>query len=164
MQNTLSLVLPNGAADLEQFIALLERLVQCNFSIIADRTLELIVQIVRQPLGGGGQRRKLDSLMRSEIINNKRAYLINVHNPGTSVLLCAKRPLLCYYQHHSVFRSAICVSIMSYRLYTKGGGTLCLDETCPMQPLKPLQAVANFRSFLLKIAQHFSALLLMPGI
>lgn len=55
MQNTVSLILPNGEADLEQFIALLERLVQSNLSIIADRSLELVVQIIRQPLGGGGR-------------------------------------------------------------------------------------------------------------
>ncbi|XP_013983200.2 uncharacterized protein isoform X1 [Salmo salar] len=85
MQNTVSLILPNGEADLEQFIALLERLVQSNLSIIADRSLELVVQIIRQPLGGGGQRRKLDSLMQSEIINNKRACLINVHNHGNKL-------------------------------------------------------------------------------
>jgi hypothetical protein len=80
LHNTVSLILPNGEADREQFISLLERLVQSNVSVIADRTLELVVQIIRQPLGG--QRRKLDSLMQSEIISNKRAYLINVHNPG----------------------------------------------------------------------------------
>ncbi|XP_029561594.1 uncharacterized protein LOC115157467 [Salmo trutta] len=85
MQNSVSLILPNGEADLEQFIALLERLVQSNLSIIADRSLELVVQIIRHPLGGGGQRRKLDSLMQSEIINNKRACLINVHNHGNKL-------------------------------------------------------------------------------
>ena len=57
LHNTVSLILPNGEADLEQFIALLERLVQSNLSIIADRTLELVVQIIHQPLGGVGQRR-----------------------------------------------------------------------------------------------------------
>ncbi|XP_036820429.1 uncharacterized protein LOC110515264 [Oncorhynchus mykiss] len=85
LHNTVSLILPNGEADLEQFTALLERLVQSNFAIIADRTLELVVQIIRQPQGGGGQRRKLDSLMQSEILSNKRAYLINVHNPDNKL-------------------------------------------------------------------------------
>ena len=89
MHNTVSLILPNGEADLEQFIALLERLVQSNLAVIADRTLELVVQIIRQPQGGGGQRRKFDSLMQSEIISNKRAYLINVHKPGNK-LFCNK--------------------------------------------------------------------------
>jgi hypothetical protein len=85
LHNTVSIILPNGEADLEQFIALLDRLVQSNLAIIADRTLELVVQIIRQPQGGGGQRRKLNSLMQSEIISNKRAYLINVHNPGNKL-------------------------------------------------------------------------------
>jgi hypothetical protein len=75
LYNTVSLILTNGEADLEQFIALLERLVQSNVSVIADRTLELVVQIIGQPQGGGGQRRKLDSIMQSEIISNKRVYL-----------------------------------------------------------------------------------------
>ena len=88
MQNIASLVLPNGEADLEQFIALLERLVQSNLAIIADRTLELVVQIVHQLLGRGVQRRKLDSLTQSEIINNEKAYLINVNNAGNQ-LCCA---------------------------------------------------------------------------
>jgi hypothetical protein len=75
LYNTVSLILTNGEADLEQFMALLERLVQSNVSVIADRTLELVVQIIGQPQGGGGQRRKLDSIMQSEIISNKRVYL-----------------------------------------------------------------------------------------
>ncbi|XP_055742880.1 uncharacterized protein LOC129826318 [Salvelinus fontinalis] len=91
MHSTVSLILPNGEADLEQFIALLERLVQSNLDVIADRTIELVVQIICQPQGGGGQRRKLDSLMQSDIISNKRANLINVHNPGNKLCFAIGR-------------------------------------------------------------------------
>ena len=57
LHSTVSLILPNDEANLEQFIALLERLVQSNVSVRADRNLDLVVQIIR----GGGQRRKLHS-------------------------------------------------------------------------------------------------------
>lgn len=60
------------------FENLLDRLVQSNNSIVANESLEFIVQVVQNPRGGG--KRSLEKTLDCEILRKKRRHLYVVEN------------------------------------------------------------------------------------
>ncbi|KAM3592547.1 uncharacterized protein V6R79_021105 [Siganus canaliculatus] len=79
LQNNVAVVIDNDAgADLTAFQALLDQVVQSNMAVMTDPLLELIVQIIHNP--GGGGKRELETVIDEEIIKKKRRYLYCVEN------------------------------------------------------------------------------------
>lgn len=73
-------MIQHGTHNFEEFQQLLEKLVQSNRKILTDQSLEMVAQIVKNPTGGMGQKRKLKTLMDSEILKKKSRYLHIVEN------------------------------------------------------------------------------------
>ncbi|XP_035239706.1 uncharacterized protein LOC118208867 isoform X1 [Anguilla anguilla] len=72
-------IIANGASvDLDTFLGMVGDLVQSNFEILSDDTLELVVQIVQNP--NGGVRRKIATCLRNEILRKKLRHLFVSHN------------------------------------------------------------------------------------
>ncbi|XP_053536862.1 uncharacterized protein mcf2lb isoform X1 [Ictalurus punctatus] len=71
--------LDNGVIDLGSFLTMLENAIQSKREIFTDNTLELVVQIVRPPRGGG-IRRKIDHIFKTETLQKKMQHLYIFHN------------------------------------------------------------------------------------
>ncbi|XP_051800711.1 uncharacterized protein LOC127532721 isoform X1 [Acanthochromis polyacanthus] len=71
-------VADQGGNVLPAFEGLLDRLVQSNNSIVADENVEFVVQVVRNPRGGG--KRKLARTLDCEIVTKKKRCLYIVLN------------------------------------------------------------------------------------
>ncbi|XP_058890904.1 uncharacterized protein LOC117407014 isoform X1 [Acipenser ruthenus] len=65
--------------SLDDFLSQIEALLQSHSEILADDSLMLIVQVIRCP-EGGGVRRCLQTLMKSELIRKKAKHLIICYN------------------------------------------------------------------------------------
>ncbi|XP_058870482.1 uncharacterized protein LOC117407818 [Acipenser ruthenus] len=65
--------------SLDDFLSQIEALLQSHSEILADDSLMLIVQVIRCP-EGGGVRRGLQTLMKSELIRKKAKHLIICYN------------------------------------------------------------------------------------
>lgn len=81
LQNNPSLIIRD--ANWENFHLLLERLVQSNAEILADSSLQLVAQIIRAPRGGS--KRKLSTMMESEILTKKARHLYVVNNENNQL-------------------------------------------------------------------------------
>ena len=85
LQQPKSLILQgNENFDSSGFETLLERLVQSNYQIISDPSLEMIVQVVSPPRGRG-QRRKMESVLEYEFVKKKAKHLFIILNPNDSL-------------------------------------------------------------------------------
>lgn len=94
LQSSVSMIRRDGAESLDQFQTLLDKLVQSNVELPTDQTLEVVVQIVRNPAGGMGQKRKLKTLMESEILKKKGRFLYVVNNAETQTCFSINVALL----------------------------------------------------------------------
>ncbi|XP_047669122.1 uncharacterized protein LOC125141154 [Tachysurus fulvidraco] len=85
--------LVNGAIDLQSFLTMLENTIQSNRDIFTDKSLELVVQIVRPPRGGIGCRRKVATIFNSEVVQKKMRHLYIFYNKDMCFALCVTQLL-----------------------------------------------------------------------
>ncbi|XP_039681980.1 uncharacterized protein LOC120575328 [Perca fluviatilis] len=76
------------------FEGLLERLIQSNRELDADSPLEVVIQVVKNPRGGAGDKRKLKKTLVSEIVNKKKKHLHVVPNVNNKLCFTISLALL----------------------------------------------------------------------
>ncbi|XP_054622457.1 uncharacterized protein LOC129182178 [Dunckerocampus dactyliophorus] len=79
LQDDVSMSVRYGEGTVSQLQELLDRLVQSNMSVFTDGSLELIVNFVKAPRGGG--KRRIESCLASEIVKKKARHLFVLPNP-----------------------------------------------------------------------------------
>ncbi|XP_072567826.1 uncharacterized protein [Paramormyrops kingsleyae] len=79
LNDELSQIVRYGEGELTDFQQLLDRLVQSNQEILNDSNLEVIVDVINIPRGGGNKR-KLQTMLASEIISKKAKHMFIIQN------------------------------------------------------------------------------------
>ncbi|CAK6980141.1 hypothetical protein INR49_014735%2C partial [Scomber scombrus] len=89
-----SIVRPSqdDSGGLVTFQNLLDELVQSNMALMTDGGLELVVQLIRNPRGGS--KRRLDSMIDSEVVKKRRKFLYVVENPDNRLCFAINLALL----------------------------------------------------------------------
>ncbi|CAK6981382.1 uncharacterized protein LOC117480942 [Scomber scombrus] len=89
-----SIVRPSqdDSGGLVTFQNLLDELVQANMALMTDGGLELVVQLIRNPRGGS--KRRLDSMIDSEVVKKRRKFLYVVENPDNRLCFAINLALL----------------------------------------------------------------------
>ncbi|XP_048861419.1 uncharacterized protein LOC125728567 [Brienomyrus brachyistius] len=80
LNDELSQIVRYGVGELTDLQQLLDRLVQSNQEILNDSNLEVIVDVINIPRGGGGNKRKLQTMLASEIISKKARHMFIINN------------------------------------------------------------------------------------
>ncbi|XP_048849493.1 uncharacterized protein LOC125719075 [Brienomyrus brachyistius] len=79
LNDELSQIVRYGVGELTDLQQLLDRLVQSNQEILNDSNLEVIVDVINIPRGGGNKR-KLQTMLASEIISKKAKHMFIINN------------------------------------------------------------------------------------
>ncbi|XP_048879705.1 uncharacterized protein LOC125748000 isoform X1 [Brienomyrus brachyistius] len=79
LNDELSQIVRYGEGELTDLQQLLDRLVQSNQEILNDSNLEVIVDVINIPRGGGNKR-KLQTMLASEIISKKARHMFIINN------------------------------------------------------------------------------------
>lgn len=82
LQSNISTIL-EGDANLSDFENLRLRTVQSNWAVMTESELEVVVQVIHNPRGGG--KRALETMLDCEIIDKKRRFLHLVKNRQSTV-------------------------------------------------------------------------------
>jgi len=97
LQGNVSAILSaNHDSNLNDFDEALFNAVQSNWAVMADSDLELMVQIVHSPRGGGGEKRMASKMLDNEIVKKKKRFLYIVHNPSSQLCFAINLALLLH--------------------------------------------------------------------
>ena len=81
--------------NLNDFEEALFNAVQSNWAVMSDSNLELVVQIVQSPRGGG-EKRLACKMLDNEIVKKKMRFLYIVHNPSNQLCFAINLALLLH--------------------------------------------------------------------
>ncbi|XP_072571877.1 uncharacterized protein [Paramormyrops kingsleyae] len=85
LNDELSQIVQYGEGELTDLQQLLDRLVQSNQEILNDSNLEVIVDVINIPRSGGGNKRKLQTMLASEIISKKAKHMFIIKQNDSRV-------------------------------------------------------------------------------
>ncbi|XP_034059040.1 uncharacterized protein LOC117537788 isoform X1 [Gymnodraco acuticeps] len=95
LQANVSAILNANDDNLADFEEALFNAVQSNLEVMADSNLELVVQIVQSPRGGGAKR-LAGKMLDNEIVKKKRRFLYVVQNPFNQLCFAINLALLLH--------------------------------------------------------------------
>ncbi|XP_076840973.1 uncharacterized protein LOC143485425 isoform X1 [Brachyhypopomus gauderio] len=93
---------------LDSFLSPLEKAMQSNHEVLMSDAVDLVIQLVHAPRGGGGDRRKLSGLLHSEVVRKKLKHLYVFLNEGNNLCfaLCVAKLLNPGRSHFEICRIA----------------------------------------------------------